>query len=134
MTIVKFQETKKEWSIRENFFFERCAEWVVEHDGENVVDWDLVPDEVIDEGIDLYFGPKADVAFYYDAIEKIDGGDAAQLVVNLIRNDTDDLEAASELKKTVRSLLVDWIHNHVDEQLETGNAGYDPAEQSREPY
>ena len=93
-----------------------------------------MPDWVIDEGIDLYFGPKADVAFYYDAIEKIDGGDAAQLVVNLIRNDTDDLEAASELKKTVRSLLVDWIHNHVDEQLETGNAGYDPAEQSREPY
>ena len=130
MTIVPLMETREEKAKREHSFFRHCEQ----HLFDNNVAWDWVPDWVIDEGIDLYFGPNADVAFYYDAIEKIDGGDAAQLVVNLIRNDTDDLEAASELKKTVRSLLVDWIHNHVDEQLETGNAGYDPAEQSREPY
>ena len=137
MTIVKFQETKKEWSIRENLFFERCAEWVVEHHGENVVDWDLVPDEVIDEGIDLYFGPDADTDFFFEAIENLDGTEYAQLIVNVVRNDTQNLDAALKLKEAIREACVNYIHVHVDAHVEQEPCRphyYDPDLESREPY
>ena len=137
MTIVKFMEAEKEWSKRQDLFFAKCAEWGVDHHGENVVDWGIVPDEIIDEGIDIYFGPTSDAEFYYDAVEKLDAGDYAQLIVNVVRNDTQNLDAAQELKKVIREALVKWIHDHVDSHVEQECYQphyYDPDLQSREPY
>ena len=100
-------EAEKEWSKRQDLFFAKCAEWVVNHHGENVVDWGIVPDEIIDEGIDIYFGPTSDAEFYYDAVEKLDAGDYAQLIVNVGKNDTQNLDAAQELKKVIKEALVE---------------------------
>lgn len=130
MTIL-FLEQEKEWEQKQKRFIAHCEAHIFEN---NEIAWDYVPEWVIEEGIDLYFGPKADIGFYEDAVSKLDPGDYAQLIVNVAKNETDDLEAASELKKNIRSLLINWIHRYVDEKLETAGAGYDPAEQSREPY
>ena len=63
MTIVKFMEAEKEWSKRQDLFFAKCAEWVVNHHGENVVDWGIVPDEIIDEGIDIILAQRQTLTF-----------------------------------------------------------------------
>ena len=133
MTTVPYSPTTKTFSIKQESFFDECRHWLFD----GVVDWDLVPQEVMDAGIDLYFGPEADTDFFFEAIENLDGTEYAQLIVNVVRNDTQNLDAALKLKEAIREACVNYIHVHVDAHVEQEPCRphyYDPDLESREPY
>lgn len=125
MTTVPYSPTTKTFSIKQESFFDECRHWLFD----GVVDWDLVPQEVMDAGIDLYFGPEADTDFFFEAIENLDGTEYAQAIVNMVRNDRDTLAAAGSFQTMIQKKLRDWMTDHVD-----AHVSYDPDVESLENY
>lgn len=125
MTTVPYSPTTKTFSIKQESFFDECRHWLFD----GVVDWDLVPQEVMDAGIDLYFGPEADTDFFFEAIENLDGTEYAQAIVNMVRNDRDTLAAAGSFQTMIQKKLRDWMTDHVDSHV-----SYDPDVESLGNY
>ena len=125
MTTVPLSPTTKTFSIKQESFFDECRHWLFD----GVVDWDLVPQEVMDAGIDLYFGQEADTDFFFEAIENLDGTEYAQAIVNMVRNDRDTLTAAGSFKTMILEKLRDWMTDHVDSHV-----SYDPDVESLGNY
>lgn len=127
MTTVPYSPTTttKTFSIKQESFFDECRHWLFD----GVVDWDLVPQEVMDAGIDLYFGPDADTDFFFEAIENLDGTEYAQAIVNMVRNDRDTLAAAGSFQTMIQKKLRDWMTDHVDSHV-----SYDPDVESLGNY
>lgn len=120
MTTVPYSPATKTFSIKQESFFDQVKYWL-EPDG---VDWDLVSDDVMETGIDLYFGPEADTDFFFEAIEDLDGHDYAQAIVNMARNDRDTLSAANAFQTIIQKALKAWMISHVDAHVPP----YDPNE------
>lgn len=127
MTTVPYSPTTttKTFSIKQESFFDECRHWLFD----GVVDWDLVPQEVMDAGIDLYFGPEADTDFFFEAIENLDGTEYAQAIVNMVRNDRDTLAAAGSFQTMIQKKLRDWMTDYVDSHV-----SYDPDVESLGNY
>lgn len=125
MTTVPYFPATKTFSIKQESFFDECRHWLFD----GVVDWDLVPQEVMDAGIDLYFGPEADTDFFFEAIENLDGTEYAQAIVNMVRNDRDTLAAAGSFQTMIQKKLRDWMTDHVD-----AHVSYDPDVESLGNY
>lgn len=94
------------------------------------VDWDIVPDQIMDEAIVLYFGPGDTTENWFEVFENMDNYNFTQLVFNIIKTKNDNkLEDVLKFSKEVQKALRHWIQDKWDQELT-----YDPSTQSVENY